>query len=105
MRVNEKLGIPEGINQEANKLHRKLFKDIDELSLYVVPKVNVENPEYNITIGMYNINQYMDEIETSGGVEKYKQNLIDKNHDGIILKNNTTNYYEDGTYDIYIELI
>jgi hypothetical protein len=47
----------------------------------------------------------MDEIETSGGVEKYKQNLIDKNHDGIILKNNTTNYYEDGTYDIYIELI
>lgn len=49
--------------------------------------------------------QYMDEIETSGGVEKYKQNLIDKNHDGIILKNNTTNYYEDGTYDIYIELI
>lgn len=47
--------------------------------------------------------QYMDEIETSGGVEKYKQNLIDKNHDGIILKNNTTNYYEDGTYDIYIE--
>ena len=56
MRVNEKLGVPEGINQEANKLHRKLFKDIDELSLYVVPKVNEETPEYNITIGMYNIN-------------------------------------------------
>ena len=56
MRVNEKLGVPEGINQEANKLHRKLFKDIDELSLYVVPKVNEENPEYKITIGMYNIN-------------------------------------------------
>ena len=52
MRVNEKLGIPEGINQEANKLHRKLFKDIDELSLYVVPKVNVENPEYNACVGL-----------------------------------------------------
>ena len=56
MKVNEKLGVPEGINQEANRLHRKLFKDIDELSLYVVPKVNEETPEYNITIGMYNIN-------------------------------------------------
>lgn len=47
--------------------------------------------------------QYMDEIRNSGGVENYKSNLIKRNYDGIILKNNNTNYYEDGVYDIYIE--
>lgn len=47
---------------------------------------------------------YMDEIKDFGGVEKYKEFLLKKNHDGIILKNNNTNYYEDGGYDIYIEL-
>lgn len=47
--------------------------------------------------------QYMDEIRNSGSVEKYKSSLMKKNHDGIILKNNNTNYYEDGVYDIYIE--
>jgi len=30
--------------------------------------------------------------------------LIEKNYDGIILRNCSTNYYEDGTYDIFIEL-
>ena len=47
----------------------------------------------------------MDEIETLGGVESYKENLLSNGYDGIILKNNNTNYYEDGTYDIYIDLL
>lgn len=46
---------------------------------------------------------YMDEIDNFGGVEKYKTYLIQNNYDGIILKNNNTNYYDDGVYDIYIE--
>ena len=48
--------------------------------------------------------QYMDEISKAGGVEKYKSFLLKKHKDGIILKNNNTNYYEDGVYDIYIEI-
>jgi hypothetical protein len=49
--------------------------------------------------------QYMDEIDDFGGVESYKENLLSNGYDGIILKNNNTNYYEDGTYDIYIDLL
>lgn len=47
---------------------------------------------------------YMDEISDIGGVEEYKKMLIENNYDGIILRNCSTNYYEDGTYDIFIEL-
>jgi hypothetical protein len=47
---------------------------------------------------------YMDEIYDAGGVDKYKEMLIEKNYDGIILRNCSTNYYENGTYDIFIEL-
>ena len=47
---------------------------------------------------------YMDEIYDADGVDKYKEMLIEKNYDGIILRNCSTNYYENGTYDIFIEL-
>lgn len=56
MRINEKLGVPEGINQEANRLHRKLLRDIDDLSLYTFTKLDENESEYLITIGTYNIN-------------------------------------------------
>ena len=45
---------------------------------------------------------YINAIKKIGGVNNYKSSL--KNYDGIILKNNTTNYYLDGTYNIYIEI-
>lgn len=47
---------------------------------------------------------YMNEIEDTGGVEKYKKKLLNEGYDGIELLNNSTNYYKDGTYNIYIEL-
>ena len=56
MRVNEKLGVPEGINQEANRLYRKLLRDIDDLSLYTFTELDENESEYLITIGTYNIN-------------------------------------------------
>ena len=56
MKVNEKLGVPEGINQEANKLHRKLLRDIVDLSLYTFTELDENESEYLITIGTYNIN-------------------------------------------------
>lgn len=48
-------------------------------------------------------NSYMLEIKRLGGVEKYRKDLISKGHDGIILKNNDTNYYGDDPYNIYIK--
>lgn len=56
MKVNEKLGVPEGINQEANRLYRKLLRDIDDLSLYTFTELDENESEYLITIGTYNIN-------------------------------------------------
>lgn len=72
--------------------------------------INLKNPyvideshaEYDIDDGYDSFQIYMNEIEAAGGVEPYKQNLISEGHDGIILKGNTTNYYEYGTYSIYI---
>lgn len=47
---------------------------------------------------------YMDELNDIGSVNEYRQGLLDDGYDSIILKNNNTNYYESGTYDIYIVL-
>jgi len=59
--------------------------------------INSEDEDYD------SFQQYMDEIDSFGGVEKYKSHLVENGYDGIILKNNNTNYYGDGVYDIYIE--
>lgn len=47
---------------------------------------------------------YINEIKTHGGVELFKKYLLYENYDGIILEGCTTNYYNDGTYTIYIKL-
>jgi len=59
--------------------------------------INSEDADYD------SFQTYMHEIINIGGVEQYKANLIQQNYDGIILKDNNTNYYNDGVYDIYIE--
>lgn len=58
--------------------------------------INSDNEDYD------SFQLYMDEIKYSGGVKKYKNILLNKKHDGIILKNNNTNYYKEGNYNIYI---
>lgn len=47
---------------------------------------------------------YMNEIKDIGSVEKYKKKLLNEGYDGIELIGNDTNYYNSGTYNIYIEL-
>lgn len=71
-----------------------LEKTLSFLNPYII---NSDDEDYD------SFQQYMDEINSFGGVMKYKSYLIKKGYDGIILKNNNTNYYEDGVYDIYIE--
>jgi hypothetical protein len=72
-----------------------LTKEIKFENPYVV---NSDDEDYD------SFQVYMDEIYKFGGVDKYKEMLIEKNYDGIILRNCSTNYYENGTYDIFIEL-
>ena len=45
---------------------------------------------------------YFNEIEQNKNVINYKNILISKGYDGLILKNCTTNYYNDDTYNVYI---
>jgi len=72
-----------------------LTKEIKFENPYVVDSDDEDNDSFQV---------YMDEIYDFGGVDKYKEMLIEKNYDGIILRNCSTNYYENGTYDIFIEL-
>lgn len=72
----------------------------------IIEKLLTFNNPYIINSNDYDYDSfqmYMDEIERYGGVLKYKQYLVNKQYDGIILKNNNTNYYEDDYYDIYIK--
>lgn len=72
-----------------------LTKEIKFENPYVVDSDDEDNDSFQV---------YMDEIYDADGVDKYKEMLIEKNYDGIILRNCSTNYYENGTYDIFIEL-
>ena len=72
-----------------------LTKEIKFENPYVIDSDDEDDDSFQV---------YMDEIYDFGGVDNYKEMLIEKNYDGIILRNCSTNYYEDGTYDIFIEL-
>ena len=68
--------------------------DINLKNPYIIDSEDEDNDSFQV---------YMDEIKESGGVEAYKEKLIAEGHDGIILQNCNTNYYNDGTYTIYID--
>ena len=81
------------------------YEEISTDGKIISKKLNLKNPYIiNSDDEDYDsFQQYMNDIKDSGGVDNYKNNLLNNNYDGIILKNNNTNYYEDGVYDIYIE--
>lgn len=47
---------------------------------------------------------YFDVIEKYGGGKKFREYLLKNEYDSVIVKNATTNYYEDGQYDIIVIL-
>lgn len=50
------------------------------------------------------IQQYFALIEKVGGAQELRQILISEGYDSIFVGNATTNYYEEGTYDMYVIL-
>lgn len=65
---------------------------------------DIDHKDYDVDNGWDSFQIYMEDIKTAGGVQNYKQNLINKGYDGIYLIGNNTNYYVDnGTYNVYIE--
>lgn len=57
MILNEKLGIPEGINKEADKLYKKLIISLDKflLSNKDIPKIDNDNNSFEMVIARYDI--------------------------------------------------
>lgn len=76
-----------------------LEKDINFKKPYII---NENHEEYDEEYDSFHI--YMNEIKDIGGVENYRNKLLKEGYDGIILEDCTTNYYDYGTYSIYIEL-
>lgn len=66
--------------------------------------IDEKHDDYDIDNDSDSFQIYMNEIDRTNGVENYKKTLLSKKYDGLILKGCNTNYYEDGTYNIYIEL-
>lgn len=69
-------------------------------------KATLNNPYVidvlNEDLDMDSAQIYFREIENAGSADEYRKKLMDKGHDGIILKRCNTNYYEDGTYQIWV---
>ena len=65
--------------------------------------IDSSHTEYDLENEKDSVQIYFDEIREAGGAENYRKALQAQGFDGIILKGNTTNYYEDGTYDVYID--
>lgn len=57
MRINEKLGVPEGLNQEAENLYKKLIKSLSRfiLSSREIPTLDDENTTSSIILARYDI--------------------------------------------------
>lgn len=57
MKINEKLGVPEGLNQEAENLYKKLIKSLSRfiLSSREIPTLDDENSSSSIILARYDI--------------------------------------------------
>jgi hypothetical protein len=80
------------------------YEDIKHDGKVITKTINLKNP-YIIDSDdedFDSVQIYFDEIKEYSNVLNYRNQLISKGYDGIILKNCNTNYYEDGTYIVYI---
>jgi hypothetical protein len=58
MKLNERLGVPEGINKQATDLYKKLFISLDKLLLndkISIPKLSDDNSKFEIPIARYTL--------------------------------------------------
>lgn len=78
-----------------------LEKELNFKNPYIIDETH---EDYDIDDFYDSFQIYMTDIDEIGGVEKYKERLLLSGYDGIILKKCVTNYYNDGTYNIYIEI-
>lgn len=60
------------------------------------------HPQYDVDNEIDSVQIYFNEIDDIGGVDKYRSKLESNGHDGVVLKGNVTNYYNDGTYNIMV---
>ena len=67
--------------------------------------IDSSHPEYDIDNEVDSWQILMDEMnaKTKEEVQIYANKLISQGYDGIILKDNVTNYYSSGTYDIIVK--
>jgi len=67
--------------------------------------IDSSHKEYDIENENDSWNVLMDEMnaKTKDQVQQYVTKLIQKGYDGIVMKDNTTNYYDDGTFDIVVK--
>lgn len=83
----------------GNKDGRVIEKTVVMYNPYIIDQ---SHKDYDIDNGEDSATIYFYEIEQAGGADQYKKNLLDKGYDGIVLRGNKKNYYEDGTYDMFV---
>lgn len=64
--------------------------------------ISDKHKDYDADNDMDSVQIYFREIEAAGGADKYRERLEKRGYDGIILKGCNTNYYDDGTYTVYV---
>lgn len=73
----------------------------------ITAKLDIKNP-YILQDQIENIDiddpgqTYFDLVEEMGGGKIMREKLIDRGFDSVIVKNMNTNYYEDGSYTLYV---
>lgn len=80
---------------------RIIEEKIDLDSSYIIDE---SNEFYDIDNGIDSFQIYIEEIDLLGGVKNYKEYLLNNCYDSVVLKGCKTNYYEEGTYTIFIDL-
>jgi hypothetical protein len=93
-------------DEQTEKYHRTGQKGYVEQATISFKKpyvIDKSYPGYDISDGIDSFHIYMNQISEAGSVDKFKNDLVALDYDGIILKDNATNYYSDGLYNIYIK--
>lgn len=85
------------------------YVDVKGPGRVISVKLNIKNPwilndEVTVQDEDDPGQDYFRIVEENGGGQKFREKLMNEGYDSVIVKDVTTNYYADGTYDIVVVL-
>lgn len=90
------------VEYDGDKYAKRKGGHVIEARVTINKPYMIEAKGDDVEYGDDGVQEYFRQIKKAGGVAAFKKQLDKEGYDGVIVKGNNTNYYESGTYDVWV---